>query len=165
MIQKPLITGREILEHFHFFENTKRQHNFIIFNTMLQTELSADSLRIMMDNREEEHDGEFLTCNPRLQILSIREIARREGLRHRYRVVLSDSRYMANGVLSADLDHLVEDGVLKKNCVVEVKLFASYCSFELVATMIVIMDLDVVGEPEDRIGGPAPIYWFRLNDW
>ena len=78
---------------------------------MLQTELSADSLRIMMDNREEEHDGEFLTCNPHLQILSIHEIARREGLRHRYRVVLSDSRYMANGVLSADLDHLVDDGI------------------------------------------------------
>ena len=81
---------------------------------MLQTELTADSIRIMMDNREEEHDGEFLTCNPRLQILSIIEIDRRERLRHRYRVVLSDSRYMANGVLSADLDHLVDDGVLKK---------------------------------------------------
>jgi hypothetical protein len=81
---------------------------------MLQTELSADSIRIMMDNRKEEHDGEFLTCNPRLQILSISEIDRREGLRHRYRVVISDSRYMANGVLSADLDHLVDDGVLKK---------------------------------------------------
>ena len=132
---------------------------------MLQTELIADSIRIMMDNREEEHDGEFLTCNPRLQILSIIEIDRREGLRHRYRVVLSDSRYMANGVLSADLDHLVDDGVLKKNCVVEVKLFASYCVSEIVATMIVIMDLDVVGETEDRIGYPTPIYWFRLNDW
>ena len=46
---------------------------------MLQTELSADSLRIMMDNREEEHDGEFLTCNPRLQILSIREICKERG--------------------------------------------------------------------------------------
>ena len=79
---------------------------------MSQTELSADSIRIMMDTREEEHNGEFLTCYPRLQILSIREIARREGLRHCYRVLLSDSQYMANGVLSADLNHLVEDGIL-----------------------------------------------------
>ena len=173
MIQKSLITGREIFDHVRSLENTKRHHKFIIFHTMLQTGLSADSIRIMMDNREEEHNGEFLTCNPCLQILSISEIDMREGLRHRYCVVLSDSQYMANGVLSADLDHLVDDGVLKKtvdgvlkkNCVVKVKLFASYCVSEIVATMIVIMDLDVVGETEDRIGCPAPIYWFQLNDW
>ena len=141
---------------------------------MSEGDLSEDSIRIMMDTRnppyesgtistntrDTEFNNERLSSFPRLQILTIRQISR-EGYPPRHPVTISDGRYQAHGLLSPNLNHLINDGIIHENCIITVNEYFAHASTQFGATIIIILDCDVVESHQHRIGNPLPIYWYR----
>ena len=107
---------------------------------MSEIELSEDSIRIMMDSRE---NGEVLSCIPRVQILTLSRVVGEGGLTH-YPVKISDGRYVAHGLLSPEFSHLIADGTIGENCIIEVKEYFAYPLIDQGITFVVIHDFDVV---------------------
>ena len=128
---------------------------------MSEIELSEDSIRIMMDSRE---NGEVLSCIPRVQILTVSQVVG-EGGPTRYPVKISDRRYTAHGLLSLEFSPLITDGTIGENCIIEVnKKYFAYPLIDQGITFVVIHDFEVVDSEQDRIGEPIPIYWYRDSD-
>ena len=75
----------------------------------------------MMDTRDTHRNGELRSTIargtdadganfPNLQILTIRQISREGGSLPCYPVTISDGRYQSHGLLSPNLNHLIDDG-------------------------------------------------------
>ena len=124
-------------------------------------ELSEDSIRIMMDTQDEIHNGEYLTCYPRLQILSIQDFSEGESI-PRHRVVLSDGLFMAHGILPSDMNQRIFSGSIYVDCIIKVNVYSVHLAYNIGTTFIIILDLDVIGERSEIIGCPLPLYWYRL---
>ena len=126
----------------------------------------------MMDTRDSHTNGELHSTisrdtdanganYPNLQILTIRQISREGGSLPRYPVTLSDGRNQSHGLLSPNLNHLIDDGSIHVNCVITVNEFFAHAPIEFGVTLIVILDCDVLYSHMDRIGNPVPLYWYR----
>ena len=69
--------------------------------------------------------------------------------------------YQAHGLLSPNLNHLINDGIIHENCIITVNEYFAHASTQFGATIIIILDCDVVESHQHRIGNPLPIYWYR----
>ena len=134
--------------------------------------LSEYALNLMMDTRYNHRNGELRSTIardtdangayfPNLQILTIRQISREGGSVPRYPVTISDGHYQSHGLLSPNLNHLIDDGFIHENCVISVNEFFAHAPIEFGATLIVILDCDVLYSHSQRIGNPVPLYWYR----
>ena len=99
--------------------------------------LSEYALNLMMDTRYNHWNSDLRSIIardtdvngayfPNLQILTIRQISREGGSGPRYQVTISDGHYQSHGLLSPNLNHLINDGFIQKNCVISVNEFFAH---------------------------------------
>ena len=88
---------------------------------MSTTELSTGSVKGLVN--AEPGDNDLWEADHVLQLASVKKIGpAREGQGpDRYRIVLSDGVNYTQSMLATQLNHLVEDGELKKNTIVKVE--------------------------------------------
>ncbi|KAJ6448565.1 hypothetical protein C8R47DRAFT_1230987 [Mycena vitilis] len=87
-----------------------------------------------------------------LQFLSVRPI----GSGHeRYRLIVSDGEYFIQAMLATRLNPFVREGKIKKNTIVYVTKMT--CTLVQDKRLIIVLELDVVGDAGHRIGSPTPL--------
>ncbi|KAG8827827.1 Replication factor A protein 1 [Serendipita sp. 399] len=93
--------------------------------------------------------------SPTLQLLSVKKIAGGAGLPDRYRAIISDGDLFMQAMLATTINHLVEDGTLRKHAVFRLKQM----ELQTVKTqrLLIMFDLDAFDYPEEKIGEPANV--------
>ncbi|KAL5511367.1 STE23_2 [Sanghuangporus vaninii] len=91
------------------------------------------------------------------QLVSLKKIgAAREGsVPDRYRIVISDGINYTQAMLATQLNHMVEDGELKKNSIVKVEKLT--CNVVQSKRVFILLSLTPLAHPEEKIGDPTSL--------
>jgi len=91
------------------------------------------------------------SIKPRLQILDIKKIVTKEQ-GTRFRLVLSDGDFYMQGMMSSQMQHLVDNGSMQKFTVIHITEFV--CNTIKNKKICVIINADVVEQRQQGIGKP-----------
>lgn len=91
---------------------------------------------------------------PTVQLINVRPVKAPDSTT-RYRIVLSDGEHFINGMLTTQLNPLVEDGSLVDNVVVRIDEFMNNRVAD--KTVIVVLRLSVQQQMPERIGAPVDV--------
>ncbi|EOA15986.1 hypothetical protein CARUB_v10004104mg [Capsella rubella] len=91
---------------------------------------------------------------PVLQVTEVRQIkSQQEPVRERFRMLVSDGTQLHQGMLGADLNHLVKSGTLQAGSIVRLTKFL--CNVIKDRRIVIIMQVDVITTKADIIGHPV----------
>ena len=93
---------------------------------------------------------------PLLQVIDIRPIKSGTGTsQQRYRLILSDGEAYQQAMLATQKNDLITDGKLKQNAIVRLSKFI--CNEVQNRHIVIVLDLDIVGGAQGKIGTPQSI--------
>jgi len=90
---------------------------------------------------------------PTLQIISVRPIQATAAQGERYRVVISDGVYFAQGMLAKQLVHFIHSGSITEFSVVRVMQFMTNMVSN--KNVVILLNLELVNNPGFKIGNPV----------
>ncbi|KAK0196644.1 hypothetical protein F5146DRAFT_970742 [Armillaria mellea] len=90
-----------------------------------------------------------------LQVLSTKKVPQAKGAQDRYRIILSDGVHYIQAMLATQLNPLVDEETVTKNTVVLVEKMT--CSTVQERRLIVVLEVQVLGTPAEKIGNPASL--------
>ena len=100
------------------------------------------------------HNGDT-TSSPTMQIIDVKRIGGQGGAQERYRLVISDGVHYQQAMLATQLNEMVSEGKVETRCVVQLKEYL--CNTVQNKKIVIILDMDVVGQPCAQIGNPENV--------
>ena len=89
---------------------------------------------------------------PTLQVIGFREVSGKTGAQKRFRLIVSDGKWLSIGMLTTQLTNLIEDDTIKVNSVLSLK---EYMINEVSGRRIlIVLNCDVLGHADEKIGDP-----------
>ncbi|KAK0482537.1 hypothetical protein IW261DRAFT_1468227 [Armillaria novae-zelandiae] len=100
-------------------------------------------------------DDEIFQSEVTLQVLSTKKVPQSKGAQDRYRIILSDGVHYIQAMLATQLNSLVDEEKVTKNTVLLVEKMT--CSIVQERRLIVVLEVQVLGTPAEKIGNPASL--------
>jgi len=116
------------------------------------TSLSQNAIRFLYENPEQT------SRQLSLQVLDIKKISANNvssSKSDRYRLILSDGSHFQQAMVTTKLNQLITSATLKLNCIVCLKQYI--CNEVQGRKIVIVLDLEVTGMENDRIGNPVNI--------
>lgn len=85
--------------------------------------------------------------NPLMQVINVKQVGG-----SRYRTILSDGAYFVQGMLATQINHLIEENVIRENCIIKVKEFLINIIHD--KTVVILLNVEAVDHPMGKIGNP-----------
>mmetsp|Transcript_111608 Transcript_111608/g.322586 ORF Transcript_111608/g.322586 Transcript_111608/m.322586 type:complete len:637 (+) Transcript_111608:377-2287(+) len=119
-----------------------------------QRSLTSNGIATIVGMKSSADDPSF---HPTLQVLSVKNVGPgKSGTGgDRFRIVLSDGVHFVQGMLATQLKYMVDDAKLVDNAVVQIKDFMNNSIQD--RNIIIVLNLDVLGQASDRLGDPADL--------
>eukprot|EP00980_Cylindrotheca_fusiformis_P028072 scaffold22577_cov122-Cylindrotheca_fusiformis.AAC.51 len=114
--------------------------------------LTTGGIRKIISMSSTSTDAAF---QPVFQLISIKAVGNSNGVRRRFRAVLSDGTHFVQGMLATQLNHMVESQELQNNSLVSVSDFMNNSIQG--RNVIILLKISVLGNPGERIGAPSDI--------
>ncbi|GJJ12350.1 hypothetical protein Clacol_006591 [Clathrus columnatus] len=115
---------------------------------------SGACLRIM---KAPIDDSSTWKLQPNVQFLSIKQVTNPagQGGPDRYRLIISDGTHFIQAMLATQLNHLVENGTIKKLCVAVLEKYTA--NIVQNKRLIIVMNVRVLGVTAEKLGNPQSL--------
>ncbi|MCO5550688.1 hypothetical protein L7F22_004178 [Adiantum nelumboides] len=100
-----------------------------------------------------------MDSQPVVQVLDVRQIGTGQSVQERYRLVLSDGRYVQQGMLATQLNEHIKSGQVLKGSIV--KLVEYICNTVQQRKIIIVLNMEVMASVSEIIGDPKQVI---MND-